>query len=661
LDVLTARQLSPEIRLDSLATSGDAEVACAALGAARRFPALLETASLQRALRSRDHLIRNAAIETGLVLGVPEAWPECEHAFVEQAAGWETVALWWALGASTQQLGSLIQALELPGHRRAAIWALGFSGRIEAAEALRGQMRDPEFAPLAAEAFSAITGLPLAPPFVLPAEAETRGESTGPEADLPQPAIERIEQWWKEARSHFKTLERYLGGKPWGSESLLSALEHHPMRRRPALALELAIRTGGNGLLDTGAFSGPQRRQMERLRAGLGPLPGDPFLTLGRRASLSLPPPSRTEPPASSTRAPVSSDMFVITGLGMVTAIGHGAVESCASLRAQIVRPRPLPFQVLSSDEMGARAATGHCLHGLVEGFTGLARLVKLGGLALEDLIRAADLPVSEARFLHQTALSIGLSPTRQDEWDFYDEFLAEKLPERLLRHAGLAIPAQNVSVLRGGHASGLLALQQGMQLLRSQQFQRVIVLGIDSLVEDHALQWLASRRRLKTPEQAVGLMPGEAGAAVLLERPAEAKRRTAQVQGLLTGLGSNRIQDMTSRKGAESGRALAQAIRQAWPASIPVGDLYGDLNGEQDRAMEWGCAQVLLRETHDLDAMRLFAPAECLGDTGSASGLIALGAALRSFARGYAGGQHALVWSSSDSGEFAAARLSHR
>ncbi|MCP3168174.1 TIGR02270 family protein [Myxococcus qinghaiensis] len=656
LEVLVARRHPPPGRLDPLVAGEDSDLACAALRAARHFPNLLQQASLRQALHAGDFAVRGAALETGLILGLPEAWHEYEQAIKHPTESWKPVAVAWALGASGQDLEPLLRGLEAHETRRDALWALGFSGRLAAIEALRPWLRDEATAPVAAEAFAAITGLPLEPGFVLPPVEDAEAES--PEGDLPFPDAGRIEAWWTEARSRFKSTERYMGGSPWSPERLLEFLKQAPMRRRPVLALELAIRTGGRCQFDTGLLAARQLRELERLRGALGRVPAGRFRELMQGWA---PPPSAPRPqPAARPAARARTDgALVLTGMGMVSAIGHGAVESCASLRARIVRPRPLPFQVLQLDEPGTAVATGHPLRGLVDGFPGLARLIKLGALALEDVLRPAELSGGTTASFQQTALLLCLSSTRRDDFDFQDEFIAEQLPSRLLRHAGLALPVQNVSVIQAGHASGLLALQQASQFLQERRFQRVLVLGIDSLVEEDTLQWLASRRRLKTPEHPMGLMPGEAAAAMLLETSTEARRREASVLGTLAAMGTGRAPG-EARQGAESGRVLAQTIRLAWPAGAPpVGDIYGDVNGEHSRALEWGFAQSMLRETHSLEQAYLHVPAECLGDTGAASGLISVCAALQGFVRGYAHGDQALVWSSSDSGEFAAARLS--
>ncbi|WP_049872402.1 hypothetical protein [Myxococcus hansupus] len=651
LDVLVARGHPPPVNLGMLVSEGTPELACAALRAARHFPAHVDQALVRQALRSELPSVRDVAQEVGLVLGLPEAWSAYEQAIARPTESWRLAAVVWALGTSGEELAPLLKGLDDPGRRRDALWALGFSGRREGAEALLPWLRDNALGPLAGEAFAAITGLPVAQGYSVPSDEDTEG-------DLPVPDAVRIEAWWKTARGRFNPAERYLSGVPWSPERLVELLDHGSMRRRPVLALELAIRTGGRCQLDTGLLVAQQLREVANLRGDLGRVPAGPFRELMRGGTSSSAAPRAERMIRRESRAPASSGL-VVTGTGMVSAIGHGAVESCAALRARIVRPRPLPFSILRRDAPGEVVPTGHPLRGLLDGFTGMARLLKLGAFALEDLLQSTGLSASDAAFFRQTALLLCLSPTRRDDFDFQDELIVEKLPSRLLAHCGLSLPMQNVSVLHAGHAAGLLALHQVSQHLQERRFQRAVVLGVDSLVDADSLQWLADRRRLKTPESPMGLMPGEAAVAVLVESHAEAARRGATLLGSLAAVGVARMEGDV-RRGVESGRALARVIRQVWPeGSSLVGDIYCDVNGEHARALEWGSAQALLQETHPVAGAHIHAPAECLGDTGAAGGLISMCASLQGFARGYAHGEQALVWSSSDSGEFAAARLS--
>ncbi|HSP80332.1 MAG TPA: hypothetical protein VLQ93_17495, partial [Myxococcaceae bacterium] len=83
---------------------------------------------IQRTLGSAKLASRLAAIETGLVLGIPEAWSACEQLLARREEGWAQAALLAALGGDAHHTAPLLDGLAVPELRRAAIWALGFSG-----------------------------------------------------------------------------------------------------------------------------------------------------------------------------------------------------------------------------------------------------------------------------------------------------------------------------------------------------------------------------------------------------------------------------------------------------------------------------------------------------------------------------------------------------
>ena len=102
-------------------------------------------------------------------------------------------------------------------------------------------------------------------------------------------------------------------------------------------------------------------------------------------------------------------------------------------------------------------------------------------------------------------------------------------------------------------------------------------------------------------------------------------------------------------------GQGLQQAIRAALEGSLsehaPPTLLLGDLNGLERRAGDWGHALVRLRSAVDLGHLPLWLPALSFGETGAASGALAVCLAARAFERGYAPGGHALVWLASENG----------
>lgn len=130
---------------------------------------------------------------------------------------------------------------------------------MAAAGACLEEMRDPDpvVARLAAEAFSGITGLEISgelaaatepePEEPVPLAAEDLADDPvpPPEMALPPPRVEAVAAWWAKAGPDFDPQARYLGGKPFGRDALMAALERGPMRRRYPLALELGIRSRG--------------------------------------------------------------------------------------------------------------------------------------------------------------------------------------------------------------------------------------------------------------------------------------------------------------------------------------------------------------------------------------------------------------------------------
>ena len=160
--------------------------------------------------------------------------------------------------------------LDRPARQREAIWALGFGGRRSGADACIDLLAREQHAPLAAEAFCAITGLDLArAALVAPVPPEPDDVMPSAEARLPQPDIAGVIRWWNRNRSRFETGTRYLAGRPSGMTVLVDALAHGPMRRRPPIAFELAMRTQGRVQIEPRAFIAEQRRRWDALTGGL--------------------------------------------------------------------------------------------------------------------------------------------------------------------------------------------------------------------------------------------------------------------------------------------------------------------------------------------------------------------------------------------------------
>lgn len=349
---------------------------------------------------------------------------------------------------------------------------------------------------------------------------------------------------------------------------------------------------------------------------------------------------------------------LAITGLGMVSSVGHDMVTACASLRAGLTCPAPVDFEVPSDEGPGNVPLTGHPLRGITEGFQGMGRYLRMAVHAVDDLVHQAGLARVRPGFWEECALYVGLSRTRNEEIDFYDEILEEQLAASIVEHSELAIPVTRQRVLFHGHASALWALHDASEAMARGRCERALIVGVDSLLDSDALEALYAEDRLKTPMKPRGLMPGEAAAAFLVEPVMDARRRHAVIPCLVEGVQAAREPAARAASARSSGLALSEVIDKLLASGVSVSAIYGDLNGEDARAQEWGNTLVRLSAAQLLSRATQHWPAASLGDTGAASGTISVVAGARALMRGYALRGDVLVWSSADSGEVAAVLL---
>ena len=276
LEVLGALRVDPAERLEALASSRDPSEVRLGLHLGRVWPGRLEARSVAAALGSPDGGVRAEALTTALVLGIPSATAAAEVTVRERAPGWERAACLLGLSGDDASVTALAPLLAENGRAAAAALALGFSGRVSAADALLEAMREDELAPAAGEGFSAITGLVLEPPFS-GRRPEPEDEDAPPPPDLPMPVAHRVSAWWKETRPKLDPAQRWLRGRRWSPEVFLQALELGPAHRREGWSLELAVRSRGRSHLGWDTFSARQHQEIAEARGTATQLNPRPF------------------------------------------------------------------------------------------------------------------------------------------------------------------------------------------------------------------------------------------------------------------------------------------------------------------------------------------------------------------------------------------------
>ena len=347
----------------------------------------------------------------------------------------------------------------------------------------------------------------------------------------------------------------------------------------------------------------------------------------------------------------------------MTSSVGN-VVTGCAAIRAGLVRPMPIVGAALRDHETGEEVpVVGHPIHGVTEGFTFVGLWLRIAEQTVADLIGYGRLPDAGDRAFWQSCDMIlvlpALDPKRfpllEEEPD--TSFLQTSYADVLLDLCRLPIDVARVQVIPAGHVGAARALEMAAKRVDARQAERCLVVAVDSYLDADALDWLDHHLRLKHSNHPVGLMPGEAGAAFLLESPAAARTRGAEVDAWVRGVSIGDTGTTYRDDKPHDGIACADVISAVLDPDVPFeGDVITDLNGEEWRAMEIG--GVFARLGLRMARAGLSVPAISLGDSGAASGAVGVCIAGRSYRRDYARSRQSLVVSLDDQGGISAIRL---
>lgn len=347
-----------------------------------------------------------------------------------------------------------------------------------------------------------------------------------------------------------------------------------------------------------------------------------------------------------------------ISAIGAVTSVGRYAEAACAAIRAGLARPRPLgELAVVDEEAQEPKPVFGHPVDGFTDGFQLVGRWLRLARGCVDDLLsRGGVPPAGDAGFWSRTGL-VAVGPIPDDdvfltaEGQALGAVVADYL-QALPRALGIGFAPDAIDLVARGHAGTASGLDVALARLGS-GLERVLLLAVDSLIDPLLLQKLAAGRRLKADETPTGLMPGEAGVAILLESEATARHRGASASTIVAAVATDREPNPLGAGEPGSGRGVAASVGRVLDAVSPgapfSGDVIVDLNGESWRAQDWGMA--LVRLASRLQDPPLHLPSTSLGDVGAASGAIGVALGVHLLGRGAARDQ-VLVVSTSETGE---------
>ncbi|MBT1072770.1 3-oxoacyl-ACP synthase [Pelotalea chapellei] len=195
------------------------------------------------------------------------------------------------------------------------------------------------------------------------------------------------------------------------------------------------------------------------------------------------------------------------------------------------------------------------------------------------------------------------------------------------------------LEVVPQGNASMPYALAQAAELIESNPATLCIIGGIDSLLRASTLNWFEQAGRLKSVSYGrhQGLIAGEAVGFMIIEDPARAEQASRPILARITALGLAEESSPRASNSPSRNSGLTDACHAALSGvqDKEIRAMFGDLNGENSRAVEWSMADMrCFKERYE--QRQLWTPANCYGDIGAASGTVIANIVTQGFTRGW-------------------------
>ncbi|WP_102794758.1 beta-ketoacyl synthase N-terminal-like domain-containing protein [Bowmanella denitrificans] len=328
---------------------------------------------------------------------------------------------------------------------------------------------------------------------------------------------------------------------------------------------------------------------------------------------------------------------LAITTTGMVTGVGFDAQNSCAAIRATLDN-----FQETRFKDHAGNWLLG-CQVPLKEGTCGSEKLVAMLTMAISECMASAKVSLSSTPLLiclpeiHRPGI-----PANQGNQIYF------KTEQQL----GCRFHTDSL-VIKHGRAGGLIALEKARQLIYEHQHQQVIVAGVDSLLNARTLRHFEQQHQLLTSRNSDGFVPGEAAAALLVEKPVNNSRLVCLGIGFGQETATFDSEEPLQANGLKD--AVSMALNQAQLSMTEIDFRIADMSGGQYWFKESALLLSKLLRVHK-EGFPLWLPADCTGEVGAATAPLAISYLVNAFENDFSNGPRVLQHCSNDDGYRAAA-----
>jgi 3-oxoacyl-[acyl-carrier-protein] synthase-1 len=327
---------------------------------------------------------------------------------------------------------------------------------------------------------------------------------------------------------------------------------------------------------------------------------------------------------------------LAITGTGMVTGVGLNAPATCAAIRCALDN-----FQETRFMDSGGEWIMG-CEVPLEQPWRGKTKLIKMAAAAINECLANNTQIVPKA-----TPLLLCLSEHERKGRviDDDNQFFLDLQDE-------LAIEFHEKSrVIARGHVAAAVALKHAREILQERKVKLVLIAATDSLLVAPTLAHFEENERLLTSQNSNGFIPGEAGAALVVEAVHAKPEPQLICHGLGFGVEKAHVDSEEPLRADGLTAAIKESLNDAGCGESILQFKITDISGEQYHFKESSLAFSRIDRTKR-EEFDIWHPADCIGEVGSVIGAVMIAVLKSACEKDYSKGHHILAHLGNDDGK---------
>jgi 3-oxoacyl-[acyl-carrier-protein] synthase-1 len=205
--------------------------------------------------------------------------------------------------------------------------------------------------------------------------------------------------------------------------------------------------------------------------------------------------------------------------------------------------------------------------------------------------------------------------------------------------------------IIARGHVAVAVALKHARELLQERKVNQVLIAATDSLLVAPTLAHYEENERLLTSQNSNGFIPGEAGAALVVESVHAKPEPQLICHGLGFGVEKAHVDSEEPLRADGLTAAIKESLADAGCGESILQFKITDISGEQYHFKESSLAFSRLDRTKR-EEFDIWHPADCIGEVGSVIGAVMLAVLKSACEKDYSKGHHILAHVGDDDGK---------